>query len=517
MGAGASSGGAGRASSQVGALVQTEVSKPLDASDVGNERALEEVKRLRRLVATLAGEENRKYCTGGREDLPDNINFQQKASKDDGSGGGEEKALGKVRAGRKARDRVCFRKYKLDRVEDITDDDFYGIVFSKTQAPLSFICESLIPFREPNVDCSDNAFEVKKFRFVFTPPQRTKALLEKVIGPDCSHLVCEFLQFNLDAIYLRWPRFHRGSSSRLTGIIIPEVATFVEKVYRSSNRAFTGKTMTVEDCRRAFYTKAQLKERGQAFQERLKGAASPGEQGKIREKRARVSGLSDGAIWLQNVRDGGRKHRQLKSFVGTLSRYNVQHGIMKMWGGLAFHGNFDRNDGCLHGDGMVSLADGGFKRVDEIQPGDVVRSGKNRSHSAVVSCVTKQRGDFFMCKVPSPLAGSPPVLITPVHPIRLCDGTWSFPMNVGAPMVETRGTTVYNFVLGEIACKQTPSVWVSGLECIALGHLLEDPAVKHNVWGGIAIRTFLKSKPDYPIVHLPEDGFDELVEQLAPT
>ena len=39
MGAGASSG----ASSQVGALVQTELSKSLDASDVGNEGALEEV------------------------------------------------------------------------------------------------------------------------------------------------------------------------------------------------------------------------------------------------------------------------------------------------------------------------------------------------------------------------------------------------------------------------------------------------------------------------------------------
>ena len=119
-----------------------------------------------------------------------------------------------------------------------------------------------------------------------------------------------------------------------------------------------------------------------------------------------------------------------------------------------------------------------------------------------------------MCKVPSPLVGSPPVLITPVHPIRFSGEKWEFPKNLGAPIVEIRNTTVYNFVLGEIACKQTPSIWVSGLECIALGHLLEDPAVKHDVWGGVAIRAFLKSKPDYPVVHLPESGFDEFVEQI---
>ena len=137
------------------------------------------------------------------------------------------------------------------------------------------------------------------------------------------------------------------------------------------------------------------------------------------------------------------------------------------------------------------------------------------AYSAVVTCVTKQHGDFRMCKVPSLMGVSSPVLITPEHPIRFCGGKWAFPKNLGAPIVEATNTTVYNFVLGEIACKQTPSVWVNGLECIALGHLLEDPSVKDDVWGDIAIREFLKSKPDYPIVHLSESGFDELVEQLG--
>ena len=123
----------------------------------------------------------------------------------------------------------------------------------------------------------------------------------------------------------------------------------------------------------------------------------------------------------------------------------------------------------------------------------------------------RDKAAWGFIKVPSLMGVSSPVLITPEHPIRFCGGKWAFPKNLGAPIVEATNTMVYNFVLGEIACKQTPSVWVNGLECIALGHLLEDPAVKDDVWGDIAIRV-LKSKPDYPIVHLSESGFDELVE-----
>jgi len=92
---------------------------------------------------------------------------------------------------------------------------------------------------------------------------------------------------------------------------------------------------------------------------------------------------------------------------------------MEMFGGFQFHGGFYRDDGCLGGDGLVALAGGRVKRVDEIVPGDVVCSGRLMAETAVVTCVTRQRGDFKMSKIQTTTPQSPPFFITPVHPIRL--------------------------------------------------------------------------------------------------
>jgi len=77
------------------------------------------------------------------------------------------------------------------------------------------------------------------------------------------------------------------------------------------------------------------------------------------------------------------------------------------------------------------------------------------------------------------------------------------------PTVEVTNTIVYNFVLNKTANEK-----VNNVECITLGHLLEDLIVKHKVYGGNAIRRYLESLPEYPVIGLPWDGFSDLVKQM---
>ena len=458
--------GAG-ASGPVNHVLKTEALRTQDAGDITTEGALEEVKRLRKIISYFAEMEERNRTRTARN----------------------------------------FKRYKLSHVEDISGDAFRGILFAEKNFRDFYY---KIPFKETNLD--GNGCECKVLRFTFSPPLKLKPIVERRLGQDCSSLIWEFLAFNLDVLHLAWP--YKGRV-RLTGIIIPEVGTFVEKVYKSSNRAFTSRVMTANDIENCFYNKQQLRARRKELKTRVASATSQQEKERLLLSHKRTSGLCDGACWLKRIPDGPEKATLQRHFINTISKHNVRYQLMEMWGGFHFHGGFHRDDGCLGGDGLVALGGGRVKRVDEIVPGDIVCSGRYMTETAVVTCVTRQRGDFEMSKIQTTTPKSPPFFITPVHPIRLDNEKWVFPKNVSdEPVVEVTNTIVYNFVLNKTANKKAPSIWVNNVECITLGHLLKDPVVQHKVYGGNAIRRYLESLPEYPVIDLPWDGFSDLVKQM---
>ena len=455
--------------SQVYEVLKTEALRPRNAQDVAPEDAVEEVKRLRQMISYLAQEEERtaRY----------------------------------------------FKGYKLSHVEDITCDDFCDILFTENELrdQYKFFNET-VPFKDVNALGNECIF--KEFRYTFSPPPNLKLFMERMLGRDCSMLIWEFSLFNLDVLYLRWPLWKGGC--KLTGIIIPEVGTFVEKVYKSSNKAFTSRIMSADEMEKCFYSEQQLRARRDKLSTLVAAATSRKEKEGLLARHKQVSGVCDGAYWLKKIPNCTKKTFRIERFISTLSKYNMKHRLMEMFGGFQFHGTFNRDDGCLDGNGLVALAGGCVKRVDEIVPGDRVCSGKWMAETAVVTCVTRQRGNFEMSRIQantSPV--SPPLFITPFHPIRVDNEQWAFPKNVSdRPTVEKTNTVVYNFVLGNTGNKKTPSIWVNNVECIVLGHLLEDPVVKHKVYGGNEIRQYLQSMPEYPVVDLPSDGFTNLAKQV---
>ncbi len=70
------------------------------------------------------------------------------------------------------------------------------------------------------------------------------------------------------------------------------------------------------------------------------------------------------------------------------------------------------------------------------------------------------------------------LVITPYHPVKL-NGEWVFPINVGQT-VKQFIDNYYNFVLEE----NSPSMIVNGVECICLGHNLQDNTVVSHEYLG---------------------------------
>merc|ERR1711998_171209 len=137
----------------------------------------------------------------------------------------------------------------------------------------------------------------------------------------------------------------------------------------------------------------------------------------------------------------------------------------------------NRHGGCFYGEGLVSMADGSFKKVRDIVKGDTVlcdHTTTNKVPFATVKCVVKtinEKSEFKMVKIQGGLQ------ITPYHPIKL-NGEWAFP-SYYADARELKCQAVYDFVLDE-----GHTVKIDGVTVVTLGHRLrESPIVEHEYFG----------------------------------
>ena len=188
--------------------------------------------------------------------------------------------------------------------------------------------------------------------------------------------------------------------------------------------------------------------------------------------------LEELAHYLCQIVQGIQDERRLPAFVD----YNeyVSQVVMKQ----------KKDKGCIEATCMVAMAgDQQAKPAGEIRAGDSVLTSDGSS-CRVVCTIEYQVYDYIdMCTV-----GSTGCTLTPEHPICLPNSKdWLQP----ASICGTRYRYVEklcNFVLEP----EHHAVLVDGVACITLGHCLEDPAVKHDVWGGQGIRTALSSYLGFP-------------------
>ena len=90
----------------------------------------------------------------------------------------------------------------------------------------------------------------------------------------------------------------------------------------------------------------------------------------------------------------------------------------------------NRDNPCFHGDCVVQMADGSFKRVAEVVRGDTVMDVHGNVETVMCVVRTEVDGGFTeLVELPSKLVSSDvslPLLVTPWHPV-VVQQSWSFP------------------------------------------------------------------------------------------
>jgi len=81
-------------------------------------------------------------------------------------------------------------------------------------------------------------------------------------------------------------------------------------------------------------------------------------------------------------------------------------------------------------------------------------------------------------------------LLTAHHPLRVQGGGWRAPLGLG-PLVSARGI-VFNLVL-----EHTHVLLVDGVECVSLGHCLEEPGAAHAFYGTRKCIEALEALPEW--------------------
>eukprot|EP01083_Nonionella_stella_P089168 248773_1 len=142
---------------------------------------------------------------------------------------------------------------------------------------------------------------------------------------------------------------------------------------------------------------------------------------------------------------------------------------------------------CVLGDCLVQM-NCGKKPAKDIRAGDMVRTANGKVTKVMCTVAQKINDVMKMCNIGQ-------CCITQEHPIRnIGSDEWMMPYDV-VESVEMYVDQVNNFILESGHC-----VIVDDVECVTLGHMLSDPAVKHPVWGTQVVCEFLKSFPTYPDV-----------------
>lgn len=133
-----------------------------------------------------------------------------------------------------------------------------------------------------------------------------------------------------------------------------------------------------------------------------------------------------------------------------------------------------QHGGCFLGDGLVLMADGTEKRIDQLQAGDRVASaGAGAGATSTVGCVVKTEQDGADVVR---LGHGHGTAFTPWHPVLIQDD-WVFPLSLG-PVVHEAADAVYNFVLDA-----GHMLLLNGVVACTLGHNFNGPIIGHPYFG----------------------------------
>jgi len=146
---------------------------------------------------------------------------------------------------------------------------------------------------------------------------------------------------------------------------------------------------------------------------------------------------------------------------------------------------YNAQGGCIAGDCIVLMADGGVKFIKDLRKGDEIMGSHDQAVkvTSVVKTVC-QNNQAQLVKFDNGLK------ITAWHPIRL-NGKFFFPCTAEEEMPFEykffECEAVYNFVL-----ESDHLMTVNGVECVTLGHGFREDVVRHEYYGTSAIIDDLK-------------------------
>jgi len=149
----------------------------------------------------------------------------------------------------------------------------------------------------------------------------------------------------------------------------------------------------------------------------------------------------------------------------------------------------DSYGGCFAGHCRVLLADGTYKRCDQIKKGDSVTTSFN-GH-CTVACVVETVIDTHI-----DLVKYGTLLSTKWHPIKL-DGKWTFPIKIENTEKVKYKENVYSFLINDINNKIGQDMIIENQIVITHAHnILEDDVASHPFYGTGEIIKALKLAPE---------------------
>lgn len=125
---------------------------------------------------------------------------------------------------------------------------------------------------------------------------------------------------------------------------------------------------------------------------------------------------------------------------------------------------------CFHGNSIVHMANGKFKRVSDICIGDSVLTEKGVTN---VKYVLRTMCDNEICEMVSFSSG---LCITPWHPIK-DSNEWVFPSTI------KRSRSIYCPFVYSFVLESDHTIIVNDTTCITLGHNMTDGILNHPYFG----------------------------------
>lgn len=147
-----------------------------------------------------------------------------------------------------------------------------------------------------------------------------------------------------------------------------------------------------------------------------------------------------------------------------------------------------QNTPCFDGSCRVLLANGIYKRIDEIKKGELLITNKelNKSKVGKVICKTKTVIDDGYTNI----VKLNKLKITPTHPIYL-EKIWRFPLELGK-IEYSECEAIYNLILDNRGC-----IDVEGYTCATLGHNIKGNKIEHDYYGTDKVIVDLSNLENY--------------------